>query len=73
MELEDIHIEDEAETSKILGQLQFEVRKLLKPLRMYGQETYCVQVEQAFMELFWVAHWKMLGVDVPYEIKRPTY
>lgn len=63
----------EEEVSKIIGQYQFKVRELLEPLRIYGQEQYCIMVEQEFISLACQLAVRLEGGDIPYEIVRPHW
>ncbi len=60
-------IEDEEEIKKILGQFRLNLNQLLKPLRLYGQGVYVDGVTLEIESLAWQLHWKLCGVDIPYE------
>lgn len=61
-------IEDEQEIKKILGQFQLNLNKLLKPLRLYGQDKYVDTVTPEIENLSWQMHWRLEGIDEPYSI-----
>lgn len=61
--------EDEDEISKDIGQYQLSLNKLLNPLRKYGQGAYVDMVTIEIIRLSWQLHWRLEGVDEPYEIE----
>lgn len=62
-------IDDEEHISKVLGGFRLVLNQLLKPLRLYGQESYVDMVTQEIVEIAWQLHFKLEGIDVPYEVK----
>ncbi len=60
--------EDE-EISKDIGQFQLNLNKLLAPLRLYGQEAYVDTVTPEIIKLAWQLHFRLEGLDIPYEIE----
>ena len=60
-------IDDESHIGKALGQFGFALTRLLKPLRLYGQGDYVDSVHTEIIKLAWQLHWKLEGVDIPYE------
>ena len=64
---------DEDETSKALGQFNFALNGLLYPLRLYGQGHYVDMVSQEVVKLAWQLHWRLEGVDEPYEVEDLHY
>ncbi len=61
-------IEDEEYIQKTLTQFRFGLNRLLKPLRLYGQDIYVDGITDELVSLAWQMHWKLCGVDMPYEI-----
>ncbi len=61
--------EDEEEISKDIGQFQMNLNQLLAPLRLYGQSIYVDTVTPEIIKLSWQLHWRLTGVDMPYEIE----
>ena len=61
-------IEDEEHISKALGQFRLTLNGLLQPLRLYGQSNYVDSVSEEILRLAWQLHWKLEGVDTPYEV-----
>ena len=59
---------DEQDTAKALGQFRLALNGLLKPLRYYGQDVYVDSVTGEIEKLAWQLHWKLEGVDMPYEV-----
>ena len=62
-------IDDEEHISKALGQFQLVLNYLLKPLSLYGQGAYVDMVTKEIVQVAWQLHWKLEGVDEPYEFK----
>ncbi len=61
-------IDDEEYLNKALGQFRLTLNILLKPLRLYGQDDYVDVVSEEVVKLAWQLHWKLEGVDMPYEV-----
>ena len=61
-------IEDEEHISKALGQFRLALNAVLRPLRLYGQAPYVDSVSEEICKLAWQLHWKLEGVDMPYEL-----
>ena len=62
-------IEEEGHISKTLGQFRLALNGLLSPLQLYGQTHYVTMVSEEITKLAWQLHWKLEGIDVPYEIE----
>jgi len=64
----------EEELNKIIGQFQLQVlNPILNPLRRYGQGEYVDLITPELINQFWILHWKLEGLDIPYELPRLTY
>lgn len=61
-------IEDEEHISKTLGQFVLALNGAMHPLRRYGQEEYVDMVSTEILKLSWQMHWKLEGIDIPYEV-----
>jgi len=60
---------NEEETSKTIGQFILQgLNPLMEPLRKYGQGDYVNSVIPEIVKLAWQLHWKLEGLDIPYEI-----
>ncbi len=59
---------DENEIAKIVGQFALVLNRLLRPLRLYGQGTYVDSVSEELVKLAWQMHWRLEGIDTPYEV-----
>ena len=66
-------IEDEEHISKALGQFRLALNSIMRPLRRYGQEIYVDGVSEEICNLAWQLHWKLEGVDMPYELGAVTH
>ena len=64
---------EEEETAKALGQFLLSLNLLLKPLRLYGQSRYVDAVTPEIEKLAWQLHWRLEGIDEPYEIEIPHW
>ncbi len=60
---------DEQEISKIMGQFRLQLGVLLKPLMKYGQSEYVVSAMMEVEKLAWQMHWKLEGIDIPFEVE----
>jgi len=58
----------EEEVAKIVGQYALTINKLMAPLRLYGQGHYVDMASQEIVSLAWQMHWKLEGIDIPYEV-----
>ena len=61
-------IADEEYITKALGQFRLALNGILNPLRLYGQGAYVDSAAEEIAKLAWQLHWKLEGVDMPYEI-----
>ena len=61
-------IDDEEYISKAIGQFRLALNGLLKPLQRYGQTDYVIGVAGEILKLAWQLHWKLEGMDMPYEV-----
>ncbi len=61
-------IDDEIEFDKAVGQLRLALGKVLKPLRLYGQDHYVDMATSEIVSLAIQLHWKLSGLDVPYHV-----
>ena len=61
-------IEEEEQISKVLGQFVLALNGAMFPLRRYGQEEYVDMVSTEILKLAWQMHWKLEGIDIPYEV-----
>lgn len=59
----------EDEIAKVVGQFALALNGIMKPLRLYGQGIYVDQASDEIVKLAWQMHWKLTGVDIPYEVK----
>ena len=66
-------LDDEEELNKIIGQFRLNLNGLLQPLRLYGQAQYIDMVAVEIGSLAWQLHWKLEGLDIPYEIEIPHW
>ena len=64
---------DEEDTAKALGQFLLTLNGLLRPLRLYGQGDYVDEVTREIEKLAWQLHWRLEGIDEPYEIEVPHW
>jgi hypothetical protein len=67
------HLLDDEQYMKALGQYRMGVRRLLLPLRAYGQQEYVDHVEDHFLALALSLHMRLLGEDVPLEPDPPNW
>ena len=63
----------EEDTAKALGQFLINLNQLLSPLRLYGQDKYVNEVTPEIEKLAWHLHWRLEGIDEPYEIEIPHW
>ena len=61
-------IEDEEHISKAIGQFQLALNGIMNPLRLYGQGSYVDSASMEIVKLAWQLHWRLEGVDIPYEV-----
>ena len=66
----DLH---EEEYNKIIGQYRLQLNDLLSPLRMYGQGHYCDMLADQLVILSAQLHFKLMGIDIPYEVDIPRW
>lgn len=62
-------IEDEEHLSKVLGQFSLALNGLMKPLRLHGRGDYVTGVSLEIIKLAWTMHWKLCGLEIPYEVE----
>ena len=62
-------IDDEEHVSKVLGQFSMTLNGIMSPLRLYGQEIYVDMVAEEIVSLAWQMHWRLEGIDMPYEVR----
>ncbi len=62
-------IDDEEYINKSLTQFRFTLNGLLKPLQFHGQKDYVDCVSEEIFKLAWQLHWRLCGVEIPYEIE----
>ena len=63
-----IELDDEIEVDKAIGQLRMMFGKVLKPLRLYGQDHYVDMVTEELVSLAIQLHHKLSGLDIPYHV-----
>ncbi len=63
----------EDEYNKIIGQFRLQLNDLLSPLRMYGQGHYCDMLADQLVILGTQLHYKLMGIDIPYEVEKPHW
>jgi len=56
------------EIAKYVGQFSLALNGIMKPLRLYGQAHYVDMASQEIVKLAWQLHWKLDGIDLPYEV-----
>ena len=56
------------EIAKCVGQFALALNGIMKPLRLYGQGHYVDMASQEIVSLAWQLHWKLEGIDMPYEV-----
>lgn len=59
---------EEEHYQKVLGQFRLTMNGLMAPLRLYGQAQYVDSVTKEIEKLAWQLHWKLEGIDIPYEV-----
>jgi len=59
--------EDE-EWDKAVGQLRLALNRVLKPLRLYGQDAYVTSVTEEVISLAIQLHHKLSGIDEPFHV-----
>lgn len=64
---------DDVDFDKATGQLGLALNKVLKPLRMYGQDIYVDMATREIESLAIQLHWKLSGLDIPYHINDDLY
>lgn len=60
---------DEEDIAKIVGQFVLALNRLMKPLRRFGQNDYVDMASAEITHLAWQMHWRLEGVDTPYEVE----
>ena len=65
--MEEIELDDEEETQQCLGHFKLALNSIMKPLTLYGQSEYVSMAVVEIEQLAWQLHWKLLGIDVPFE------
>ena len=68
--MSELEIEDIA---KCVGQFALTLNGILHPLRLYGQGHYVEMAHQEIISLAWQMHWKLEGIDMPYEVSDLHY
>ena len=63
----------EDEYNKILGQYRLQLNGLLLPLRLYGQGQFVDMVSEQLVILGAQLHYKLIGIDTPYEVEVPHW
>jgi len=61
--------DEEQEWDKDIGQFRLALNDLFRPLRRYGQDIYVDGVMAEVVNLAWQLHWRLVGVDMPYEVE----
>ncbi len=66
---EELEEPSEEDISKALGQFQLTLNGLMMPLRLYGQGHYVDMVCPAILKMAWTLHWRLVGVDTPFDVE----
>ncbi len=61
--------DEEADWAKTVGQYRLRVGSALSPLRKYGQSEYVTGVTEELVQLAIQLHYKLSGVDMPFNIE----
>ena len=61
--------DEEADYNKIMGQYRLRIGALLSPLRKYGQGIYVDMVLKELEKSGTQLHFKLSGVDMPFDIE----
>ena len=59
----------DSEFDKIIGQYRLSLNGLLRPLRLYGQGALVNGVTEELINLSIQMHFRLSGVDIPYEYR----
>ena len=60
---------EEEDWKKTVWQFRVRADNLLRPLRKYGQSAYVDGVLEEYIQLSIQLHYKLSGVDMPFDIK----
>ena len=61
--------DEEEDWNKAVGQYRLLMGKLLRPLRAYGQDFYVTGVSEEIVQAAIQLHYKLSGVDMPFNIE----
>ena len=64
-----MNYDEEEDWAKAVGQYRMRVGVMLSPLRKYGQSVYVDGVSEELVQLAIQLHFKLSGVDMPFNIE----